>query len=137
MKNIESVIEAKRENILLKYPEQHKLTTEIFQLISDMLLGELDLFDQKNKKLKTIYNCVISILELGKEQNVKKQYIIDFLNVFLDKDLMIYLTRGIEEYKEDYILTIGCARAELHCSQWSDSSSTHWHRAISCLKIIK
>jgi len=137
MKNIESIIEVKKENIFLKYPQQSGLTTEIFQLVFDMFQEELDLIEQKNKRLKIIYNCVISILEIGREHNVKKRYIIDLLDVFLDKDIVIYLMQGIEKYREEYVFTIKCAQAELNCSQWSDTSSTHWQRATSRLKIIK
>ena len=137
MKNIESVIEVKKENILSKYPQQIELTMDIFRLVLDMFQEELDSIEQKNKRLKIVYNCVISILEKGREQNVKKHYIIGLLDVFLDKDVVIYLTRGIEKYREEYILTIRCTQAELNCSQWSDSSSTHWERAIRRLKTIK
>ena len=137
MKNIESVIEVKKENILSKYPQQIELTMDIFRLVLDMFQEELDSIEQKNKRLKIVYNCVISILEKGREQNVKKHYIIGLLDVFLDKDVVIYLTRGIEKYREDYIFTIRSVQAELNCSQWSDSSSTHWQRAIKRLKTIK
>jgi hypothetical protein len=137
MKIIDSVIEVKKEYIVSKYPQQIEVTMSVFRLILDMLQEEIDSIEQKNKRLKIVYNCVISILEIGKEQNVKKQYIIDLLDVFLDKDMVIYLTRGIEKYREEYILTIRCTQAELNCSQWSDSSSTHWQRAIRRLKTIK
>ena len=137
MKNIESIMEVKKDNILSKYPQQTELTTDIFQLILDLLPVELDLIEQKNKRLKIVYDCIVSVLETAREHNVKKQYIIDLLDVFLDKDMVIYLTRGIEKYREEYILTIRCTQAELNCSQWSDSSSTHWQRAIRRLKTIK
>lgn len=136
-KTFESIIEVKRGNILLNHPQQIELTMDIFQLVLDMFKKDLDLIEQKNKRLKIVYNCVISILEIGREQNVKKRYIIDLLDVFLDKDIVIFLTQGIEKYREDYIFTIKSARAELNCSQWSDRSSTHWQRAISRLKTIK
>ena len=137
MKNIESIMEVKKDNILSKYPQQTELTTDIFQLILDLLPVELDLIEQKNKRLKIVYDCIVSVLETAREHNVKKQYIIDLLDAFLDKDMVIYLTRGIEKYREEYILTIRCTQAELNCSQWSDSSSTHWQRAIRRLKTIK
>lgn len=55
MKNIESVIETKMKNMLLKYPDQKGLTTK------------------------------------AREQNVKKQYAIGLLDIFLDNDIMLYL----------------------------------------------
>lgn len=137
MKNIESIMEVKKDNILSKYPQQTELTTDIFQLILDLLPVELDLIEQKNKRLKIVYDCIVSVLETAREHNVKKQYIIDLLDVFLDKDIVMCLTKGFEKYTEDYILIIKSARAELTCSQWSDSSSTHWQRAIRRLKTIK
>lgn len=137
MKNIESIMEVKKDNILSKYPQQTELTTDIFQLILDLLPVELDLIEQKNKRLKIVYDCIVSVLETAREHNVKKQYIIDLLDVFLDKDIVMRLTKGFEKYTEDYILIIKSARAELTCSQWSDSSSTHWQRAIMRLKTIK
>ena len=102
MKIIDSVIEVKKEYIVSKYPQQIEVTMSVFRLILDMLQEEIDSIERKSKRLKIVYNCVISILEIGKEQNVKKQYIIDLLDVFLDKDMVIYLTRGIEKYREEY-----------------------------------
>ncbi len=137
MEKINSVMEIKKEIILSKYPQKTEATTEVFRLILDMLQEDVTLIEQKNKRLKKVYSYIISILETGREQNVKKQHILDSLDVFLDENMLIYLTRGIEKYREDYVQTIRCARGILNCSQWSDSSSTHWQRAIDCLKIIK
>ena len=132
MKKIEYIIEAKKQNILLKFPEQKELTIFIFRIILEMLQEDFDVITQKSKRLKKVFDYVVSILEKAREQNVKKQYVIDLLDVFLDNDIIMYLSQKLEKNRAEYILAIKSARSELYCSQWSDTDSNHWQRAIKC-----
>lgn len=137
MSNIENIMEAKKENMLLKYPQQKELTIDIFKLVLEMFQEDFDAIAQKNKRLKIVFNCISSIFEIEREHNVKKQYAIDLLDIFLDSNIMLYLTRKLEKYGEDYIFAIRAVRSEFYSSQWSDNSSEHWQRAINRLKKIK
>lgn len=134
MRNIESVIESKMQNMFLKYPDQKELSIILFEKIVEMIKEDFDAISQKNKRVKLVYKCIICILEKAREQNVKKQYAIDLLDIFLDKDIMLYLNQKLEKNRDDYTLAIKSARSELYCSQWSDTYSSHWQRAIRCLE---
>lgn len=128
MKNIEFIIESKLQRMFLKYPEQKELSAVLFNIISETFQDDLCSIDQKKKKLKMVFDCIISILEKAREQYAKKQYVIDVLDIFLDKDIKTYLSPKLNIDK--YSTAVKSARAELNCSQWSDKDSNHWQRAV-------
>lgn len=134
MKNIESALESKKQKMLLKYPDQKELSIILFEIIEEMLKEDFDAITQKNKRVKLVYKCVVCILEKAREQNVKKQYAIDLLDIFLSNDIMLYLNQKLEKNRNAYIFAIKSARSELYSSQWSDPDSSHWQRAIKHLE---
>lgn len=107
MKNIESVLESKMQNMFLKYPAQKDLSIFLFGKIAEMLKEDFAAISQKNKRVKLVYKCVICILEKAKEQNVKKQYAIDLLDVFLDNDIMLYSNQKLEKIEKIIFLPLG------------------------------
>ena len=131
MKKIECLLETKKQTMLSRYPEQKELSLLLFGEISQMLREDFEAISQKNKRLKLVNQCVFFVLEKAREQNVKKQYVIDLLDTFLDAGVTSYMKPILVEHADRFLLSLRVARSELRHSQWSDPTSQHWQRAMS------
>ncbi len=134
MRTIESALASRLQDMLSNYPEQEALSVSLFDEITQMLQEDFDAVSQNSKRLNLIYTCVASVLKQAREQNVKKKYATDLLDVFLEKDIVAYLNKILGQHAKNCMFSIQAARSELYAGQWSDPSSKHWQRAINRLQ---
>lgn len=130
MENIKKVLEVAGKTMLSEFPDKQELTVLLLARIQDMLEEDFEAISRKNLKLKLVFSCVADVLEQAEVQQVKKKYATGVLDIFLDPQIVAYMRGKLGEAAGAYIGSITGARAELHCSQWSDVTSRHWQRAM-------
>lgn len=135
MKNIETALETHRAAMLPAFEERTELTCELFHDIGNMLREDFSAVSRKKKRLKIVLDCVADVMEKMRQQDVKKQYAVDMLNVFLDTEIADYLRGQLGEETGRYIAAVISARGALRSSQWSDAHSRHWQRALDYVRL--
>lgn len=130
MKNITPVLEERKQAMLLDYPGQQELTTAVLGEITRLLQEDFDAMTRRSAKMNLIFHCVAEILEKARDQNVRKKYATDLLDIFLDEQMVSCMREHLGADTERYVAVLKGARSELVSGQWSDGTSKHWQRAI-------
>ena len=131
MSSLDPILKSLKQDMLCAHPDQQELTELLFAEIGEMLREDFSAISQANKRLKLVLCCAASVLETLQQHNIRKKYATDILSVFLDKNVTACLYRVIGPRADICVSAISSAKYELHASQWSDSTSLHWQRAIN------
>lgn len=129
------MLDRNRQTQLSTFPEQAALTEELFCDLAQLLQEDFEVVSRKKQRLAMVFGCIAGILEKMQQQQVKKKYATQMLEVFLDREIAGYLSGRLGEQAECYVRTVNGALADLHTSQWSDGSSAHWHRAMQRFRL--
>jgi len=132
---LQQVLDGARERLLSEYPDKQELTAQLLDEITAMLREDFEAVSRKKQRLAMVFDCIAGILEKMQQQQVKKKYATQMLEVFLDREIAGYLSGWLGEQAGLYVGAVKGAGAELHTSQWSDESSTHWNRAIQRFRL--
>ncbi len=134
MENVLAKLQDHKTALLSEYPRMTELTHEIFSQYAEMLQTDFDAVSRSSKRLMIVRSCVADALDGAFQHNVKKGYAVKLLEPFLDAQIEGYLMRKLGDGAGDFLWAVRSAKSRLIHSQWSDTSSKHWQRALRCIR---